>query len=52
MIDSKNGVIGLAGIYYGLEDVNENWKSNLLKYDYIVELCEKFNEVLNEMYLK
>ena len=39
---------GLAGIYYGLEDVNENWKSNLQKFDYIVELCEKFNGVLND----
>ena len=39
---------GLAGIYYGLEDVNENWRSSLLKYDYIVELCEKFNGVLNK----
>ena len=48
MIDSKNGVIGLAGIYYGLEDVNENWKSSLLKYDYIEELCDEFNEVLNK----
>ena len=39
---------GLAGIYYGLEDVNENWKSSLLKYDYIEELCDEFNEVLNK----
>lgn len=39
---------GLAGIYYGLENINEKWKNDLLKYDYIVELCNKFNEVLNK----
>ena len=38
---------GLAGIYYGLENINKTWQSELLKYDYIVELCDKFNEVLN-----
>lgn len=39
---------GLAGIYYGYENINKTWRSELLKYDYIIELCEKFNEVLNE----
>ena len=38
---------GLAGIYYGLESINKSWKNELLKYDYIIELCDKFNEVLN-----
>lgn len=38
---------GLAGIYYGLENINKTWQSELLKYDYIVELCDQFNEVLN-----
>lgn len=38
---------GLAGIYYGLENINKTWQNELLKYDYIVELCDKFNEVLN-----
>lgn len=39
---------GLAGIYYGLDTINKTWQSELLKYDYIVDLCNKFNEVLNK----
>lgn len=39
---------GLAGIYYGLENVNKDWINNLQKYDYIEELCDKFNVILNE----
>ena len=37
---------GLAGIYYGLENINKKWKKELLKYDYIVDLCNKFNATL------
>lgn len=38
---------GLAGIYYEFENINRTWQSDLLKYDYIVDLCNKFNDVLN-----
>ena len=38
---------GLAGIYYGFESINSTWKKELMKYDYIVELCNKFNEIIN-----
>ena len=38
---------GLAGIYYGIDSINRNWQDDLLKYDYICDLCNKFNEVLN-----
>lgn len=38
---------GLAGIYYGFDSINQSWKNELLKYDYIIELCNKFNIVLN-----
>ena len=38
---------GLAGIYYGQDSINQNWKNDLLKFDYINNLCDKFNEVLN-----
>lgn len=38
---------GLAGIYYGLESFDKDWLRDLLKLDYIEELCDKFNEVLN-----
>ena len=39
---------GLAGIYYGLEKINQEWKNDLLKYEYIIDLCNKFNEILNK----
>lgn len=38
---------GLAGIYYGIEQINEEWKKDLIKYDYIEELCNNFNKILN-----
>lgn len=38
---------GLAGIYYGIENINSQWKNDLLRYDYIEELCNKFNKILN-----
>ena len=38
---------GLAGIYYGFENINKTWQKDLLKYEYIANLCNKFNEVLN-----
>lgn len=39
---------GIAGLYYGLENINKIWQSELIKYDYIVDLCNKFNKVLNK----
>lgn len=39
---------GLAGIYYGFDNINSTWKSELVKYDYIIEMCNRFNEVLNK----
>ena len=38
---------GLAGIYYEQSSINQNWKNDLLKYNYINNLCDKFNEILN-----
>ena len=38
---------GLAGIYYGFENINETWKNELIKYDYIIDLCHKFDDILN-----
>lgn len=37
---------GLLGLYYGLEGIRESWKVDLKRYDYIIELCNKFDEVL------
>lgn len=39
---------GLAGIFYGIETANREWKESLLKYDYILELCENFDILLNK----
>lgn len=48
---------GLAGILYGIENINDDWKIDLIKYNYIKELCEKFDDVMrkktnNSMILK
>lgn len=37
---------GLAGIKYEIDSINENWKKDLIKYDYIEKFCEKFDEIL------
>ena len=36
----------LLGIYYGLDSINEQWKLSLKKYDNIIDLCKKFEEIL------
>ena len=38
----------LAGIYYGLEDVDREWKDDLIRMDYLESICEKFDEILNK----
>lgn len=40
---------GLAGIYYGIENIKDEWKNNLLRYNYIIELSNKFDEVISRM---
>lgn len=46
--DTVGACVGaLAGIYYGIDSINESWKKDLLRYDYIEELCNKFNEIIN-----
>lgn len=39
---------GLAGIIYGIDNINQQWKENIIKLDYITDLCEKFNIILNK----
>ncbi len=39
---------GLAGIYYGIDNIKNEWKENLLKYEYIIELCNKLDEILKK----
>ena len=38
---------GLLGLYYGIESIKSSWKQNLKRYDYIVELCDKFDETID-----
>ena len=40
---------GLAGIYYGIENINQKWKNNILRYDYIINMCNEFEKVLNKL---
>ena len=37
---------GLAGIFYGLESINPEWRIDLKKYTYIRAMCEEFDEIL------
>jgi len=37
---------GLAGIYYGIDNINLSWKRDLIKYEYIERLCDKFNDII------
>ena len=39
---------GLLGLYYGIESIKSSWKQNLKRYDYIVELCDKFDETIKD----
>lgn len=34
---------GLAGLYYGYDNINTNWLNNIVKYDLIDDLCNKFS---------
>ena len=51
--DTVGGCVGgLAGIFYGVDSINEEWKKDLIKYNYIDDMCKKFDIVLQEMYKK
>ena len=38
---------GLLGIYYGIENIKDEWKKTLKRYDYILDLCDKFKDVMH-----
>lgn len=38
---------GLAGIYYGYEDIPSDWINQLARLDFIEELIDNFNNILN-----
>ena len=37
---------GILGLYYGIENIKDTWKQTLKKYDYIISLCNEFDEIL------
>ena len=44
--DTVGAIVGgLLGIQYGIDSIKESWKQQLKRYDYIVSLCDNFNEV-------
>ena len=46
--DTVGAIVGgLLGIYYGIDRINDSWKKTLKRYDYIVDLCDTFDKVIN-----
>ncbi len=43
---------GLAGIYYGIESIKTEWKRELLKYNYIIEICDEFDKIIKKQKIK
>ena len=35
---------GLLGIYYGIDNIKNEWKKSLKRYDYILDLCNKLKQ--------
>lgn len=35
---------------YGIEEINIDWKIDLIKYNYIKELCEKFDNIMQRLF--
>lgn len=45
--DTTAAVVGgLAGLYYGLDGIPDEWLAQIAKLDYIEDLCGKFNDVI------
>ena len=45
--DTIGACVGaLSGIYYGMDSINKEWKKDLLKVEYLEELCEKFDKMI------
>ena len=44
--DTVGAIVGgLLGIYYGIDSIKGSWKQTLKRYDYIVDLCNKFENI-------
>lgn len=47
--DTVGAVAGsIAGIYYGYENIPESWRNALINKEYLMDLCQKFDEFLGE----
>ena len=47
--DTVGAVVGgLLGIYYGIDNIKDSWKQQLKRYNYIVNLCSKFNNIFRK----
>ncbi len=45
--DTVAAVAGsIAGIYYGYESIPESWRKTLINREYLMDLCQKFDEYL------
>lgn len=40
---------GLAGIYYGFDEIPSEWLSEVSQIGYVFDLCDKFEKVCLEM---
>lgn len=38
---------GLAGLFYGYESIPENWRKNIARKEWIIELCTNYEQFLN-----
>lgn len=39
---------GLAGIYYGFDEIPKDWLDEIYKLDIVLELCEEYEAVIDE----
>ena len=47
--DTVGAITGsLLGICYGIDSIKDFWKRNIKRYDYILELCRKFDELMKK----
>lgn len=49
--DTVGAIVGgLLGIYYGIDEIKDSWKLMLKKYDYITDLCNRFDTLYDQIH--
>ena len=44
--DTVGAVVGgLLGIYYGMDSINKDWLNALVKKDYIIDMCDRYDKL-------